>query len=134
MSCPKESRLCLQRQTFDPSVLDILLQCDSFMTDTCTTHTHTHTRPHTDTCPHAHTHQCSPQASQDVAACHALAKFYKDTPIPTIPWLSPPRLDLCPPRLTIYMLGKKWETSGLGSCMNRTPVVVVVVVESPKAT
>ena len=60
--------------------------------------------------------QCSPQASQDVAACHALAKFYKDTPNPAIPWLTLPRLDLCPLRLTIYVLGKKWETSGLSAC------------------
>ena len=71
-----------------------------------------------------------------MVACHASAKFYKDTPILTIPWLTPPRLDLCPPcldlclpRLTIYVLGKKWETSsGLASCIyDKAPVVVVEV-------
>ena len=59
--------------------------------------------------------QCSPQASQDVAAHYALTIFYKDTPNLAIPWLMPPRLDLCLSRLTVYVLGKKWETSSSGS-------------------
>ena len=61
----------------------------------------------------------------------ALAKFYKDTPNPdtsnpAIPRLTPPCLDLGPPRLdfclsrlTVYVLGKKWETSSSGEISSR---------------